>query len=179
MTVLVQVILRKTCMKNGSFHSCCTGQHVITFRTCCIFPASPSPPISPYDFEDDDTICEGNFVQTWCYHPKYQQVRIQFRKYLVTCLYYSRWTCSLSKLTNLFIVAPNAIGGFILLVYMSFVFPVKQQYTKQLAHISFCITEFIDHTVLQHVLAYGAIIRRYINKPYTIELCPLYGYIYL
>jgi hypothetical protein len=48
-----------------------------------------------------------------------------------------------------------------------------QQYTKQLAHISLCMTEFIGRTVLQHVSAYGAIIRRYINKAYTTELCLL------
>jgi hypothetical protein len=45
-----------------------------------------------------------------------------------------------------------------------------QQYIKQLAHISLRITEFIGHTMSQHVSAHGAIIRRYINKPYTIEL---------
>jgi hypothetical protein len=56
---------------------------------------------------------------------------------------------------------------------MSFVFPVKQQYTNQLAHILLCITEFIGHTMLQHVSAHGAILGRYINKPYTIELCLL------
>jgi hypothetical protein len=53
-----------------------------------------------------------------------------------------------------------------------------QQYTKQLADISLCITEFIGRRMLQHVLDHGAIIRRYINKPYTIELCLLCGCIY-
>jgi hypothetical protein len=53
-----------------------------------------------------------------------------------------------------------------------------QQYTKQLTHISLCITEFIDCTMSQQVPAHEAIIRRYINKPYSIELCLLYGSIY-
>jgi hypothetical protein len=53
-----------------------------------------------------------------------------------------------------------------------------QQYTKQLAHIALCITDFIGRTMLQHVSAHGAIIRQYINKSYTIELCLLYGSIY-
>jgi hypothetical protein len=52
---------------------------------------------------------------------------------------------------------------------MSFVFPVSQQYTEQLAHISLCITEFIGRTMSQHVSAHGVIIRRYINIPDTIE----------
>jgi hypothetical protein len=49
---------------------------------------------------------------------------------------------------------------------------------QKLAHISLCITEFIGSTMSLHVSARGAIIRRYINKPYTIELCILYGSIY-
>jgi hypothetical protein len=53
-----------------------------------------------------------------------------------------------------------------------------QQYTNQQAHISLCVTEFICHTMSLHVSAHGAILRRYINKPYAIELCILYGSIY-
>jgi hypothetical protein len=53
-----------------------------------------------------------------------------------------------------------------------------QKYTNQLAYISLCITEFIGHTISLHALAHGAIIRRYVNKPYTIELCFLYSSIY-
>jgi hypothetical protein len=53
-----------------------------------------------------------------------------------------------------------------------------QQSSKQLAHISLCITEFIGCTMSQHVSAHGSIIRRYINKSYTIELCLLYGSMY-
>jgi hypothetical protein len=48
-----------------------------------------------------------------------------------------------------------------------------QQYTKQLAHISLCVSEFIGHVMLQHVLA-----QAYINRPYTVELCLLCGSIY-
>jgi hypothetical protein len=40
------------------------------------------------------------------------------------------------------------------------------------------ITEFIGHTVSLHVSAHRAIIRRYTNKSYTIELRLLYGSIY-
>jgi hypothetical protein len=61
---------------------------------------------------------------------------------------------------------------------MSFLACRTQQYTNQLAHISLCITEFIGHTVELHISAHGAIIRRYVNKPYTIELCFIYGSIY-
>jgi hypothetical protein len=53
-----------------------------------------------------------------------------------------------------------------------------QQYTKKCAHSSLCITEFIGRTMSLHVSAHGAIIRRCINKPNTIELCLLYGSIY-
>jgi hypothetical protein len=53
-----------------------------------------------------------------------------------------------------------------------------QQYTNQLAHISLCIFEFIGRTMSLHVSTHGAIVRRYIDKPYTIELCILYGSIY-
>jgi hypothetical protein len=60
-----------------------------------------------------------------------------------------------------------------------FYFPCQtRQHTRQLAHISLCITEFIGRTVSLHVSANGAIIRRYINKPYNIELCLSYGSIY-
>jgi hypothetical protein len=48
----------------------------------------------------------------------------------------------------------------------------------QLTHISLCIIEFFGRTVSLRVSAHGAIFRRYINKPYTIELCILYGSIY-
>jgi hypothetical protein len=34
-------------------------------------------------------------------------------------------------------------------------------------------TEFIGRTMSLHVSAHGAIIKRYINKPYTTELCLL------
>jgi hypothetical protein len=37
---------------------------------------------------------------------------------------------------------------------------------------------FIGRTVSLHVSAHRVIIRRYINKPYTIELWLLYGFIY-
>jgi hypothetical protein len=50
-----------------------------------------------------------------------------------------------------------------------------QQYTKKLTHISLCITDFIRHS---HVSACEGIIRRHIKKPYTIELCLLYGSTY-
>jgi hypothetical protein len=53
-----------------------------------------------------------------------------------------------------------------------------QQYTKQLAHTSLCITEFIDCTVSKHVSAHGSIISQYGNKSDTTELCLLYGSIY-
>jgi hypothetical protein len=54
---------------------------------------------------------------------------------------------------------------------MSFAFSCQtQEYTKKLAHISLCIIEFICRTMSQHVPAHGAIVRRYTNKPYTIEL---------
>jgi hypothetical protein len=62
----------------------------------------------------------------------------------------------------------------VVLVLYEFYFSCEtQQYTKQLAHISLCITEFIGLTVSQHVSAHGAIIRRYINKACSTELCLL------
>jgi hypothetical protein len=45
-----------------------------------------------------------------------------------------------------------------------------QQYANQLASISLCVNAFIGRTMSLHVSAQGAIIRRYINKPHTIEL---------
>jgi hypothetical protein len=65
----------------------------------------------------------------------------------------------------------------LLVLYMS-CFRQTQRYANQLAHISLCIFEFIGRAMPLHVSAYGAIIRRYINKQYTIELCILYGSIY-
>jgi hypothetical protein len=62
-------------------------------------------------------------------------------------------------------------------LYMSFIF-LSNTTIYQLTHISLCIIEFIGHTMPLHVLAHGAIFRRYINKPYTIELCILYGPIF-
>jgi hypothetical protein len=75
---------------------------------------------------------------------------------------------------------PRLVTG-IALIFTMYEFRLycrTQQYTNQLAHISLCITEFIGRTMSPHVSAHGAIIRRYINKPYTIELCLLYGSIY-
>jgi hypothetical protein len=51
--------------------------------------------------------------------------------------------------------------------YIQECFPVKQHYTNQLARISLCTTEFIGRTMLLHVSAHEAIIRRYIYKPFT------------
>jgi hypothetical protein len=48
----------------------------------------------------------------------------------------------------------------------------------QSTHISLCIIEFIGRTMSLHASVHGAIIRRYINKPYIIELCVLYESIY-
>jgi hypothetical protein len=44
-------------------------------------------------------------------------------------------------------------------IYESYFSCQTQQCTKQLAHISLCVTEFIVRTMLQHVSARGAIIR--------------------
>jgi hypothetical protein len=43
-----------------------------------------------------------------------------------------------------------------------------QQYTNLPANISLCITEFIDRTMSLRVSVHRAIIRRYINKLYTL-----------
>jgi hypothetical protein len=61
---------------------------------------------------------------------------------------------------------------------MSFLFLSNTKIYQKLAHISLCMTEFIGRTMSLHVSAHGAIIRRYINKPYTIELCLIYESIY-
>jgi hypothetical protein len=53
---------------------------------------------------------------------------------------------------------------------MSFVSPVIHNNTQKLAHISLSIIEFIVLTMSLNVSAHRAIIRRYIIKPYTIEL---------
>jgi uncharacterized membrane protein len=74
--------------------------------------------------------------------------------------------------TKVFFFCLRSIG---IVLYMSFFACRTQQYTNQLAHVSLCITEFIVHTISLHVSAHRTIIRRYINKPYTIELCFLYG----
>jgi hypothetical protein len=57
---------------------------------------------------------------------------------------------------------------------MSFIF-LSNTTTYQLTHISLCVIEFIGRTMPLHISAHGAIFKRYINKPYTIELCILYG----
>jgi hypothetical protein len=59
-----------------------------------------------------------------------------------------------------------------------FVFSVKHNKHQILTHILLCITEFVGRTASLHISAHGAIIRRYINKPYTIELYLIYGSIY-
>jgi hypothetical protein len=45
-------------------------------------------------------------------------------------------------------------------------------------HISLCIIVFIRHTMSLDVSAHKAIIRQYINRSYTIELCLLYEFMY-
>jgi hypothetical protein len=59
----------------------------------------------------------------------------------------------------------------------SFIFPANTT-IYQLTHVSLCIIEFIGPTTSLQVSAHGAILRRYINKPYTIELCIVYGSIF-
>jgi hypothetical protein len=53
---------------------------------------------------------------------------------------------------------------------MSFVFLIRHNNIPKLAHISLCITEFMGRTMSLHVSAHGAILKLYINKPYTTEL---------
>jgi hypothetical protein len=65
----------------------------------------------------------------------------------------------------------------VLVLYMS-LFSCQTQYAKQFARVSLCITELIGRTISQHVSALGAVIRRYMNKHYTIESCLLYGSMY-
>jgi hypothetical protein len=62
-------------------------------------------------------------------------------------------------------------------IRVSFLLPSTTIFQK-LAHISLCIPEFIGRTMSLHVSAHGAIIRRHINKAYTVELCLLCGSIY-
>jgi hypothetical protein len=66
----------------------------------------------------------------------------------------------------------------VLVLYMSFVFPVKRKIIKKIRS-HFTVHNWVyGRTMSLHVSAHGAIIRRYINKPYTTELCFLYGSIY-
>jgi hypothetical protein len=59
-----------------------------------------------------------------------------------------------------------------------FLFFLSNIITHQITHNPLCTTEFVGRTASLHVSAHRAIIRRYINKPYTIELRLLYGSIY-
>jgi hypothetical protein len=66
-------------------------------------------------------------------------------------------------------------------VYVSFRFTCQTQ-QKQTPNNSLTFhcayLSLFGPTVSLHVSGHGAIIRRYINKSYTIELCFLYGSIY-
>jgi hypothetical protein len=81
----------------------------------------------------------------------------------------------LAALKELHLVTLNIIYMWV------FIFPVKHNKNKhQITHSnsSLHIWVYFGCTVLLHVSAHGAIIRQYINKSYTIELCFLYGSIH-